>query len=153
MRSIGTVTIFLVSVSVLGCGGGPGDYPDIGSVYGYVTMDGKPLANASVSFQPDEAGGRPSSATTDESGYYELRYSASMDGAKVGKHTVRISTYASTMADGEGGQTAGTPETVPNRYNTQSELTKNVEPGSNEFDFELTSDGTIDTHDGEDYSG
>lgn len=153
MRSYGRFLAFLIPLLLAGCGGGPGDYPDIGSVYGYVTMDGKPLPKASVSFQPEEAGGRPSSAVTDDSGYYELKYSATVDGAKVGAHQVRISTYASSVADGEGGQGPGTPETVPSRYNSTTGLTKEVEGGSNEFDFELTSDGEIDGHEGEDYGG
>lgn len=127
---------------LVGCDGGVDDYPDMGTVYGTVTLDGQPLANASVIFAPKTPGTRSSFGTTDSDGYYELEYSANMDGAKVGEHTVRISTFKSANPN-EPGDT-GSAETVPNKYNSKSELSKTVEDGSNEFDFELTSDGEID---------
>lgn len=135
----------LLSLSVIGCGGGVGDYPDMGSVSGTVTMDGNAVANASVIFVPKEAGGRSSFATTDSSGYYELQYSANMEGARIGEHTVKVSTYRSPDPNVDGD--TGAAETIPNKFNSKSELTKKVESGSNTIDLELTSDGEIDKHD------
>ena len=48
----------------LGCESGP----EIASVEGTVTMDGKPLANATVLFVPEN--GRPAGGRTDERGHY-----------------------------------------------------------------------------------
>ena len=137
----------LLSSVLIGCGGGGvDDYPDMGSVSGTVTMDGKPVVGASVSFQPADPGSRTSFGTTDEDGYYELTYSANMEGAKVGDHTVRISTYKPAGPGPEGDVVAATAETIPNQYNSQSTLKKTVEAGSNELDFELSSEGEIDSH-------
>ena len=135
-----------------GCGGGADDYPDMGKVRGTVTLGGSPLSGASVAFQPSAAtGGRASSAVTDANGNYTLKYSANMEGAKVGEHTVRISTYQEA-GPGEDGEIAdAVPETVPNQYNSQTTLKQTVEQGSNTFDFELSAEGEIDEHDGGSY--
>lgn len=133
------------SLILAGCGGGVDDYPDMGTVYGTVTLDGSPLADASVIFVPKESGSRSSFGTTDSNGYYELTYSANMEGAKVGEHTVRISTFKSPDPNTEGDK--GSKETVPNKYNSKTELTQTVENSSNEFNFDLTSDGEIDAND------
>ena len=53
-------TLFL-GLACLGCG--PGG-PEIASVEGKVTLDGKPLPNAAVVFIPEN--GRPAGATTDD---------------------------------------------------------------------------------------
>lgn len=133
------------SLLLAGCGGGVDDYPDMGTVYGTVTLDGNPLEGASVIFVPKAPGSRSSFGTTDSGGYYELAYSANMDGAKVGEHTVRISTFKSPDPNTPGDK--GAKETLPNKYNSKTTLTKTVENSSNKFDFELTSDGEIDAND------
>ena len=136
---------FLLLLVCTGCGGGPTDYPDMGTVSGTVTMDGQPLVDARIAFQPE--GNRPSYGVTDSSGYYTLTYSATKEGAKVGKHKVSISTFRD---EGDPEDPQITAETVPNKYNTKSELTAMVEGGSNTFDFALTSDGEIDEYVAED---
>jgi hypothetical protein len=117
----------------LGCGGG-----DVGYVEGTVTMDGAPLPDAIVTFQPE--GGRPSSGRTDENGYYELIYTRGKKGAIPGKHTVTISTLQEGDPDA-GGESV--PEKVPAKYNTDTELTADVKAGRNDFDFDLSSEGEI----------
>jgi len=115
-----------------GCGGGG---PELAPVEGTVTLDGTPLPAAHVVFQP-QGPGSPSSGITDENGHYELLYALDREGAMVGRHTVRITTYAQGRAD-ENGEPTFTPERVPPRYNSQSELVREVESGSNTFDFPL----------------
>ena len=139
------VSAFVIATMV-GCGGGPDDYPDMGTVSGTVTMDGSPVTGASITFTPVDKSNRPSFGYTDEDGYYELKYSSSRDGAKVGEHTVSISTHIPPAPDEEGILQPAQPETIPNKYNSQSELKKTVESGSQTFDFELSSDGEIDKH-------
>ena len=46
--------------------------PEIASVSGRITMDGKPLANATVVFIPEN--GRPAGARTDADGKYVLNF-------------------------------------------------------------------------------
>ena len=145
MQKLYGITI-LAALTLVGCGGGPEDDPDMGTVTGTVKMDGKPLANALISFQPVGGAGRPSNAATNEQGQYTLIYSVRLKGARVGEHTVRITTFRGPGPGDDGEFSEGTPETVPNRYNSQTELKKTVEPGSNTIDFDLTSDGEIDKH-------
>jgi hypothetical protein len=112
--------------------------PGLGSVTGTVTMDGQPVADASVTFDGANPGEPPSLGQTDSAGKYELYYSRGHKGATVGEHAVRISTYGGAADDGEPRK-----ETIPARYNAKSELKSDVKRGSNKFDFELKSGGEI----------
>jgi len=122
----------LACVGAAGCGSGG---PELAPVEGTVTLDGTPLPAATVVFQPPEPGS-PSSGITDEQGHYELLYAPGREGAMIGRHTVRITTYAQGRAD-ENGEPTFTPERIPPRYNSQTELSREVKPGSNTFDFPL----------------
>ena len=88
------MVMFGGALALSGCGE---DGPELGRVEGTVTMDGKPLPNASVVFVPEN--GRPAGATTDAQGKYVLNFTAGREGALLGKNTVRIST-----SRGNGGQ-------------------------------------------------
>ncbi len=124
------VLILPLLVVIGGCGSS-----DLGTVEGTVKLDGDPLKDAVVTFQP--AKGRPSIGTTDENGHYELMYLADQPGAKIGTHTVRISAeITKTDASGEE-EVIG--DRVPKKYNEESELKKEVKPGSNTIDFDLES--------------
>ncbi|MEK6259271.1 MAG: carboxypeptidase regulatory-like domain-containing protein [Planctomycetota bacterium] len=102
----------------------------LGAVQGKVTLDGQPLADATVRFIPT-AGGRTAFGRTDTKGHYTMLYSASASGALVGSMRVEI-----TTADPD----APTPtEKVPAKYNVSSELTAEVGSKSNVLDFPLTS--------------
>ncbi|HID21246.1 MAG TPA: hypothetical protein EYP14_02450 [Planctomycetaceae bacterium] len=121
------------------------DGPKTVPVSGVVTMDGKPLANAMVRFIP-ESGGRPSIGITDQQGRYELDYTETQKGAVLGKHRVEISTFGVGAQEDEeyGGAAPGaTKETVPAKYNVNSELTATVEDKVNEVNFDLSSEGEI----------
>jgi hypothetical protein len=50
-------------------------------------------------------------------------------GGMVGSNTVRITISPEVVSN---------PPNIPARYNTESELTKEVESGQNEFNFDLT---------------
>lgn len=129
MRPNNAYSFFLVAIGVsliVGCGGG-GD-PDVVSVTGTVTMDGQPLPNATVVFISGQ--GRPSGAITDENGQYELNYTGDQKGARIGTNRVQITTAQGPSETMEGEPVAAVPETVPKKYNDQSEL-----------EFEVTADG------------
>ena len=129
----GLCTVFVVS----GCGGPPPG-PDLGTVTGTVTLDGKPLADASITFTP--ANGRPSVGTTDASGKYTLSYTIQKPGAMLGKHKVTITTQK-PASGGEGDEPAvrGREELLPAKYHAESELTADVQAGPNTIDFALES--------------
>lgn len=116
-----------------GCGGGSG--PELFSVSGTVTLNGKPLPNAELIFQPKE--GAPSYGKTDAEGYYELTYSRDRSGALAGSHTVSIT----TAIEDEDGNTA--EELLPTKYNIDTELSAMVSDDSEPIDFKLDGEGKI----------
>jgi|tagenome__1003787_1003787.scaffolds.fasta_scaffold20371603_1 hypothetical protein len=102
--------------------------PQVAPVKGRVTLDGQPLPNVAVQFQPDE-GKRPSGGGTDENGEYQLYYKRGVIGAQLGPHVVQILAPVEPKAP-----------IIPVRYNKQSELRAEVKAGPNEINFDLKSD-------------
>ena len=90
------VTILLPAF-VAGCN--PEKLPKLGTVSGTVTMDGQPVANATVTFDGAKEGESASLGRTDASGKYELYYSRGNKGATIGEHVVHISTHDETGDD------------------------------------------------------
>lgn len=124
---------------VAGCGGSD---EDLGPVSGRITLDGEPLVGATVEFDLDpgatrygKMSGSSSYGKTDDSGAYTLESTPERSGAPIGKNIVRISTREVTV-DAEGKEVIH-PERLPPRFNTASELVREVAPGSNKFDFDL----------------
>ena len=117
---------------LLGCGGSS----DVGRVKGIVTLDGQAVADATVEFSP-EGEGRPSTGMTDTDGHYDLAYTATETGAKIGKHTVTITTGG--MKSDSNGNLTKVPETIPEKYNVKTELIVEVTSGKNTHDFYLKS--------------
>jgi len=126
------LAMLLVCLSVAGCG--KSDQPPLGKVKGTVTLDGEPLADANVSFAPVE-GGRTSTAVTQSDGTYELNYTTKDKGAKIGEHTVRVSTFQHGGDEPDSPQ--GVPEKVPKKYEKQP-ITEEVSAGENTIDIELS---------------
>ncbi|MFC1597650.1 hypothetical protein ACFL5Q_06920 [Planctomycetota bacterium] len=123
----------VLAFSMTGCFRGG---PELGTVTGTVTLDGAPLADAQVAFQPKD--GSPSVATTDSAGHYELEYTREKPGAIVGGHIVRILTQ--TTSTDESGNEIQVPQRVPEKYNYRSTLLREVKPGENSIDFKLESE-------------
>jgi hypothetical protein len=124
----------LLAGAAAGCGGSGGG-PPLGTVSGVVTLDGQPLADATVTFTP--AAGRPSQGFTGSDGRYTLAYTVEQPGAMVGDHVVRISTEG--YVERPGGAVEQMKERVPATYNAQSTLTATVKAGTNDLPFELQS--------------
>jgi hypothetical protein len=132
-RYIAFVSLCFFSVCVLsGCSD---NAP--AKVTGTITLDGKPVADAIVTFTPED-GSRISQAQTHDNGWYELRFSAQLKGAAVGKHRVRIQT--GDMEVGVGTDAPVSQERIPTRYNVETELTATLKSGKNTVNFELTSE-------------
>jgi hypothetical protein len=108
---------------LIGCGK---SNADIAPVSGLVTLDGRPLEFAIVTFQPE--GKSPGAGRTDSNGHYELLYKRGVMGAPVGPNRVTI------LLDVD---LAKKPQILPAHYNTQTELQREVKPGPNVFDFDL----------------
>jgi len=112
-------------------------------VSGTVTLDGQPLANATMSFLPDDDQLEPAFARTDQKGNYALQQTEAVAGAMPGRYTVRITTYEPAVTEIDP-QVAGIPERVPTKYNIKTELAADVEQVENNvIDFPLDSKGQI----------
>jgi hypothetical protein len=144
-----TIGLWVLSLALGGCGSGD-DRPELGQVTGTITMDGTPLTGTVVVFSPDN--GRPSRGKTDAEGKYELTYIGETRGAKIGHHRVEIAPNEegedlSEIEAATAGESTATPtspvkprkNSVPARYNTNSELQADVKAGENVFDFKLES--------------
>lgn len=127
----------------VGCSTSPQiDYESAGlvDVSGTVTMDGRPLADALVIFETEDK--RFSYGRTDGNGHYQLQFDTVAKGVMPGPKTVRIS--MSGAATEEEAATRRV-ETVPKKYNKESELRVEVKPGEDQtFDFDLKSEGEIE---------
>ncbi len=132
----GMCCLALLCVSLGGCGSRD---MKVAPVSGTVTLDGNPLEQASVLFQP-AGGGRPSFGVTDEDGRYTLNYNMHEGGAEVGECTVSISTRLQAGGDGENYEDDSKvlPERVPAKY-AKEPIVVTVEPKTNTIDIELTS--------------
>lgn len=138
----------LLLAIVPGCtGGDPGEPLDpTVPVSGTVTLDGNPLASATVTFVP-QGSGTECIGSTDDSGKYTLRQPHGAEGAPVGNYKVAISQFlrgdGTPLPEDGAGEGGVATESLPPRYSDPLEtiLTASVpEGGSDAINFELTSE-------------
>lgn len=146
VRWFGGALGLAVCLSLAGCGGGVADKPTVGKVSGVVTLEGKPVAGATIVFNPDNARsttGPTSSAITGPDGKYTLMAPGGEEGAVVGFHKVTVSC---PPPPGESSSNSGTPAaapttpcSVPEKFSTlaTTDVTKEVMAGKNEFAIDL----------------
>lgn len=115
--------------SLSGCGGSS-DQPDLGSVSGVVTLDGKPVVGVNVVFKPDI--GRAAAANTDAEGKFTLQYLDGVDGCKLGPNTVSF--------DWPPGATSAVG--IPTKYTDSAQFKFDIKAGSNTCDLKMESDGS-----------
>src|SRR5262249_1837256 len=118
--------------------------PDLVPVTGKVTYQGKPLADASITFIPADAEEDPTelnrivrpAGKTDAEGAYELAWGEN-SGAPPGKYTVIITAYGPPEDPND--PDSGAPSLIPMQYGNpkSSGLTRNVKDGDNVFNFDL----------------
>jgi hypothetical protein len=117
------LSCLVLAIVVAGCSRSG---PEVAPVSGRVTVDGQPMENVNVVFQPEDSRS-PSSAQTDKDGHYTLGYKRGIQGALVGWHAVGISVSAEVVRN------------APHIKNTQ--LRREVKSENNEFNFDVTSEG------------
>lgn len=128
-------------VAATGCGS------NVAPVSGRITLDEKPLVNATVIFEPDSDLKNPgpgSQGKTDANGEYALQlFTGEAKGAIIGKHVVRITSYEGddgTVPSSNPNETVFRKSLVDERYNSKSELKFEVQPGgSTSANFDLKS--------------
>lgn len=117
--------------------GGSMKLPPLGYVSGTVTLDGAPLAGASIYFSPQETAGdnspktirpRTSVAITDDKGTYRMIYVDGVEGVAVGQCRVWLSKI------NEKGR-----QVVPGDHSELSLTVKEVKSGSQKIDFAMMS--------------
>ena len=127
------VIVLLVSLAGLvayqGCDGS--GHPPLGQVTGTVTLDGKPVPDVRVAFEP--AGAAASSGVTDASGKYTLFYAKDVKGAVIGKHVVRIEPQPPDPA------MMDKAVQIPMKYSLESMLSEEVKAGQNTINLDLKS--------------
>jgi hypothetical protein len=129
-------------VLALGCGS-----RKFAPVSGKVTLNGQPLANALVAFNPippegSAQAGPGSIGTTDANGVYTLRVSSDQAGALVGKHRVGITAQVPAGdTDTRQPRRRGSPtKPLPRCYNEETTLTFDVPSGgTDQANFALQS--------------
>jgi len=124
MRSILMFTAVL-AIGLAGCGDGG---PELCEVEGTVTLDGKPVPGAELTFIPQNVPATMMSyGGTDENGHYTLGFTATKTGAIPATHHVRIE------LGGKGGMK------LPKKYQKDESIVKEVKSGKNVVDIQLTS--------------
>jgi hypothetical protein len=139
MRACSCLLVLGVVVAS-GCGG-----LKTAQVSGTVKLDGKPLPNASVTFQPVGEGnlnpGPGSYGVTNDKGEYTLAVNPQTSGAVLGKHRVEITSRIDDGQDNNPNEDRRTKarDRVPAQYNIRSTLTYEVKSGPNTADWDLKS--------------
>lgn len=98
---------------------------------GRITLAGQPLENADIVFQPDN-GKSPGVGRTDAEGRYEIAYKRGVKGGPVGQNTVQIRVSKELVRK---------PPQIAAKFNSKSELRREIKAGQNEFDFDVTVEG------------
>ncbi|MDA1014794.1 MAG: carboxypeptidase-like regulatory domain-containing protein [Planctomycetota bacterium] len=133
----------LLAVLYSGCGGS--ENVDTVPVTGVVTVDGKAIEGATVTFTLAEGSGKAASGTTDDEGKFSLQTYVADDGAAIGKHNVTISKVGGgnsvPSSDPDEMEKAPMESPIAEKYGNveTSELTETVtKDGKNHFEFKLS---------------
>lgn len=126
---IGAPGLLAGFVLLAGCGDGP----ETGEVVGTVKVDGQtPPAGSSITFIPAD-GKTPNSGALIVEGRYSARVPVGM--SKVEIRVPRPMKASGKAAAGPGGDRV--EESLPAKYNDETELTLEVKKGKNEKDWDL----------------
>ena len=157
--AVGLSFVAAACLFIVGCGGGS-DGPDTHPVTGLVTLDGEPVADATVTF----SGGTPQTTSfgkSDADGRYTLKTASMQNGTVIGTHRVTVTkTERPDAASDPANNSPGFDETydpaaasnnqplpedkslIPEKYAARatSELTAEIVEGENTVDLALTSE-------------
>ena len=139
-------------LSLIGCGGGGSDLPELIPVQGTILLDDKPVSGATVSFAP-VGEGNVVTGVTDAEGKYELIYSNENKGIPEGSYRVSVAYgefWEPTYPDGFDEESASEaekakyttpPVEIPARYSGEdTSLEAEVKQGNSDpIDFKLIS--------------
>jgi hypothetical protein len=113
-------------------------------ISGTVRLNGHPIEEGSINFIPVEGATGPGTGAVIKDGRYHIPRDK---GATVGHNRVELRAFVSTgrkVKDPTGKRGTLTDERVmafPPEYNDRSTIVKDVQPGSNTFDFDVETKG------------
>lgn len=126
-------------IAVAGCGSD--NSVELTAVRGTVTLNGQPVEAGQITFTPTGGNSSGAAAAPIKNGEYSLSVN---EGPMVGTHTVSITASRSTgkkipaaMPAPPGTMIEIMEESVPAKYNAQTELTAELVSGKNTKDFAL----------------
>ena len=130
-----------LAVLILGCGP---SVPEGARITGTVTLDGKPIPEATIVLRPTSTVTGRSTEGKVVAGAFDLKQESGV----FGPHRVEIYAHRPTQSSqpprelppGQIGPPPG-PQYLSERYNRRSTLTCDVKPGENQLSFKLTSQG------------
>jgi hypothetical protein len=132
------VLLWICLLLLSGCGANGGFAP----VNGRVLLDGKPVENAAVLFEP-ETGGMPATGVTNSNGEFSLSTTGHGPGAAIGKHGVSVSkqVVAQPNRKVEEGEIVPMKHETPEKYASPSTsgFSIEVKPGMAAVELQLTS--------------
>lgn len=145
LSSTAVILVALAGLALPGCGSGRAP---LGRVKGTVTLDGKPLAAGTVTFE--SAGRRPATGKVVAGEIVAVTTYQEGDGAPVGSHAVAVwsSTEAASAVIANPGEAKvganymSGKSLIPARYNdpSTSGLTAEIKAGDNTVNLALSSD-------------
>jgi hypothetical protein len=128
------VPAVLVLVGIAGCGGGS----TTGEVSGAFTVDGQPpAAGSSITFIPTD-GKSPTAGATISGSTYSAQVPVGISKVEIRAPRPARRAASSTGGPGPGSSGGLIEESLPAKYNDQSELTIDVKRGSNPKDWNLS---------------
>jgi hypothetical protein len=136
-RGLALAFFGLALLLACGCGSRSGSRVEVS---GTVTLDGQSVDGGAIVFLPQGDGDRPKTGTAIENGKHAI---PAERGPAPGKYRVEIRWQKPTgkmiPSDDPPNLMEETRQVVPEKYNARSDLTRDVEPGKNTFDFTLSS--------------
>lgn len=141
---VSMLVLFIAALAGCGAAGNP-DLPDTVAAEGVVTLDGRPVDQATVTFIAD-TGTYHATATTDAAGKFALRAFPEKSGAVPGSYKVEVN--KTIVSEGASGDADEESEVVvsfglPHKYATiaTSDLAHTIpDTGTTDIRLELTSD-------------
>jgi hypothetical protein len=134
MRMASLCCLAAVGLLLAGCSGNQAE------VSGTVRLNGQPIGEGSINFIPTEGNTGPGTGAIIKEGRYHIPRNK---GVMVGKNRVELRAFVNTgrkVRDPTGPRGALAEERVlafPPEYNDKSTIVKDVQPGSNTFDFDV----------------
>lgn len=128
LRHSSFLAVALFAVALVGCG------PSIGSVTGTVTVNGQPATGGIISFVSADGKGAPVTVEIQAGGQYSAQ--GIVAGAKQVQISIPVVVGKRPEFNGPGAPMVEiTDESIPAKYNSETELTFDLKPGANQKDW------------------